>query len=54
MELDASVEIEGVARVLWWGHKFRVHVRSHVTVDPVLLDIIEQENKSEIEVFVNS
>lgn len=54
MVVDATVDIKGVARVLWWDHKFMVHVKSHVTVDPVLLDVIEQENRSEIEVFVSS
>ncbi|GAA0186137.1 hypothetical protein LIER_33425 [Lithospermum erythrorhizon] len=54
MVMDASVEIEGVAKVLWWDHKFKVHVNSHVIVDPVFLDIIHQENVSEMEVFVTS
>ncbi|KAM3398868.1 hypothetical protein P3S68_002384 [Capsicum galapagoense] len=52
MVLDATVDIEGFARVLWWDHKFRVHVDSHVTVDPVFLDVIDQENKSALEVFL--
>ncbi|KAF5823287.1 putative Late embryogenesis abundant protein [Helianthus annuus] len=52
MVLDATVDIEGVARVVWWGHKFKVHVESHVTVDPVFLDVVEQENKSDLELFV--
>ncbi|XP_076937799.1 uncharacterized protein LOC143605650 [Bidens hawaiensis] len=52
MVLDATVDIEGVARVVWWGHRFKVHVESHVTVDPVFLDVIDQENKSDLEVFV--
>lgn len=48
MVLNAAVDIEGNAKVLWWDHKFRVHVDSHVTVDPVFLDVIDQENKSEM------
>ncbi|KAD5803345.1 hypothetical protein R6Q59_024416 [Mikania micrantha] len=52
MRLDATVDIEGVARVVWWGHRFKVHVESHVTVDPVFLDVIEQENKADLELFV--
>lgn len=52
MVLDARVAIEGTAKVLWWDHRFKVHVESHVTVDPVFLDVIDQENRSELEVFV--
>ncbi|XP_061374106.1 uncharacterized protein LOC133316379 [Gastrolobium bilobum] len=51
MVLDAAVDIAGTARVLWWDHKFKVHVDSRVTVDPVFLDVIDQENNSELEVF---
>ncbi|KAG8371167.1 hypothetical protein BUALT_Bualt13G0058700 [Buddleja alternifolia] len=53
MVLDSTVDIRGAAKVLWWDHKFKVHVDSHVIVDPVFLDVIDQENKSELEVFVN-
>ncbi|KAL6202549.1 hypothetical protein ACLB2K_026257 [Fragaria x ananassa] len=52
MVLDAAVDIAGAARVLWWDHKFVVHVASHVTVDPLFLDVVEQENKSELDLFV--
>ncbi|CAA2981728.1 late embryogenesis abundant hydroxyproline-rich glyco [Olea europaea subsp. europaea] len=52
MILDSEVNIEGAAKVLWWDHKFKVHVDSHVTVDPLFLDVIDQENKSELEIFV--
>lgn len=48
MKLDAAVDIEGAAKVLWWNHKFKVHVDSHIVVDPVYLDVIDQENKSEL------
>lgn len=51
MVLDAKVDIEGVAKVLWWDHKFKVHVDSHVTVDPVFLEVIDQENTSQLEVL---
>lgn len=51
MEIDAAVDIGGTAKVLWWDHKFKVHVDSRVTVDPVFLDVIDQENRSELEVF---
>ncbi|CBI28306.3 hypothetical protein VitviT2T_009107 [Vitis vinifera] len=49
MTLDATVDIEGAAKVLWWDHKFKVHVDSHVVVDPLYLDVIDQENKSDLE-----
>lgn len=51
MVLDAAVDISGTAKVLWWDHRFKVHVDSHVTVDPLFLDVIDQENSSELEVF---
>ncbi|XP_027347645.1 uncharacterized protein LOC113859028 [Abrus precatorius] len=51
MLLDAAVDIAGTAKVLWWDHHFKVHVDSRVTVDPVFLDVIDQENTSELEVF---
>lgn len=51
MVLDAAVDISGTAKVLWWDHKFRVHVDSHITVDPLFLDVIDQENRSELEMF---
>lgn len=53
MVLDAAVDVDGAARVLGlWDHRFRVHVDSHLSVDPVFLDVIEQENKSEMELFL--
>lgn len=51
MELDAAVDICGTAKVLWWTHRFRVHVDSHVVVDPVLLDVVDQQHKSELDLF---
>ncbi|XP_021716736.1 uncharacterized protein LOC110684608 [Chenopodium quinoa] len=53
MVIDAAVDVDGVARVLWWDHKFRVHVESRVSVDPVFLDVIDQENKSQMDLFVS-
>ncbi|XP_051142515.1 uncharacterized protein LOC127259312 [Andrographis paniculata] len=53
MVLDSTVDISGAAKVLWWDHKFKVHVDSHVIVDPVFLDVIDQENQSKLEVFVH-
>lgn len=52
MALDASVDIAGTARVLWWEHRFAVHVDSHVVVDPVHLDVVSQENRSETQVYL--
>ncbi|XP_044480071.1 uncharacterized protein LOC123206864 [Mangifera indica] len=52
MMLDAKMDITGTAKVLWRDHKFKVHVDSHVTVDPVFLDIIDQENKSQLKLFL--
>ncbi|KAL5710614.1 hypothetical protein ACHQM5_021156 [Ranunculus cassubicifolius] len=48
MALDAVVDIGGTAKVLWWAHKFKVHVDSHLVVDPVFLDVIQQESKARI------
>ncbi|KAK1263030.1 hypothetical protein QJS04_geneDACA008533 [Acorus gramineus] len=47
---EASVNIEGSAGLLWWSHRFCVHVNSHVVIDPVFLSVVEQENRSEMEV----
>ncbi|XP_059627651.1 uncharacterized protein LOC132270486 [Cornus florida] len=52
MALDATVDIEGAAKVLWWDHKFKVHVDSHIVVDPVFLDVVDQENKSEMDILI--
>ncbi|GMH12175.1 hypothetical protein Nepgr_014016 [Nepenthes gracilis] len=52
MVLDAAVDIDGWARILWFNHRFKIHVDSHVVVDPVFLDVIDQENKSEMELFL--
>ncbi|XP_073151103.1 uncharacterized protein [Henckelia pumila] len=54
MVLDSTVDIKGAAKVMWWNHKFKVHVDSHVIVDPVFLDVIDQDNKSHLDIFVKS
>ncbi|XP_021678062.2 uncharacterized protein LOC110663132 [Hevea brasiliensis] len=51
MVLDAKVDVEGAAKVVLWEHKFKVHVDSHVTVDPLFLDVIDQENKSQLDLL---
>lgn len=48
MVLDAVVDIRGTAKVLWWDHRFNVHVDTHLLVDPVTLDVIEQESKAKL------
>lgn len=52
MILDAEVDICGWAKAILWDQKFKVHVDSHIVVDPLLLDVIDQENKSRMELFV--
>ncbi|CAJ1979134.1 unnamed protein product [Sphenostylis stenocarpa] len=54
MYLDAAVDIAGTARIMWWDHNFNVHVDSHVTVDPVFLDLIDKEYISELEVLLST
>ncbi|KAJ8641545.1 hypothetical protein MRB53_018239 [Persea americana] len=51
MALDATVDISGKAKVLWWAHRFMVHVDSHVVVDPVLLDVVDQQTRSELDLM---
>ncbi|CAI0544208.1 unnamed protein product [Linum tenue] len=46
MVLDAKVDIGGTAKLLWWDHGFTIHVESKVTVDPLFLDVVDQENNS--------
>lgn len=50
MVLDASVDVSGTARLLWWSHRFKVHVDGRATVDPILLDVIDQEIRSEMQI----
>ncbi|KAF5727533.1 hypothetical protein HS088_TW22G01229 [Tripterygium wilfordii] len=53
MVLESKVDIMGKARMWWWDHGFKVHVDSHLTVDPVFLDVIDQENISQLELLLN-
>ncbi|KAJ7948007.1 Late embryogenesis abundant (LEA) hydroxyproline-rich glycoprotein family [Quillaja saponaria] len=52
MVLDAAVDIVGTAKVLLWDHKFKVHVDNRVTVDPMSLDIFDQESRSKLDIFI--
>lgn len=52
MVLDAEVDISGWAKMILWGPKFKVHVDSQIVVDPVLLDVIDQENVSTMKICV--
>ncbi|CAA7404413.1 unnamed protein product [Spirodela intermedia] len=52
MTLRATVDIVGTARVLFWVHPFSVHVESHVVVDPIHLDVIEEESRSETQLLL--
>ncbi|CAL5000310.1 unnamed protein product [Urochloa decumbens] len=52
MELDAAVEIAGEAAVLLWSRPFSVRIDSHITVDPVFLEVVEQENRSEMQLYL--
>ncbi|PKU66430.1 uncharacterized protein LOC110112656 isoform X2 [Dendrobium catenatum] len=47
MSLDAAVDIAGDARLLFWSHRFMLRLESHVLVDPIFLDVIDQDNHSE-------
>ncbi|XP_024527250.1 uncharacterized protein LOC9652780 [Selaginella moellendorffii] len=49
MLLHSTVTICGAARVWKWRHKFEVHVDSDIKVDPIYLDVIEQENRVHME-----
>ncbi|GAB2274593.1 hypothetical protein Dimus_009361 [Dionaea muscipula] len=51
MVLHGAVDFHGSARWAWWVHKFKVHVDSRLVVDPVLLDVIDQNNRSQIQHF---
>ncbi|BAF24407.1 uncharacterized protein [Oryza sativa Japonica Group] len=52
MELDAAVKIAGEAAVALWSRRFSVSIDSHIVVDPVFLDVIEQENHSEMQLYL--
>ncbi|KAK6936237.1 hypothetical protein RJ641_033267 [Dillenia turbinata] len=49
MELDAAVDIAGVAKLLWLNHRFKLRVDSYIVVDPVFLDVVDQENKAQLQ-----
>ncbi|KAK4772505.1 hypothetical protein SAY86_014280 [Trapa natans] len=49
MVFDAAVDLAGDAQVMWWHRKFKIHVDSRVTMDPIILDVVDQENKSQLE-----
>ncbi|RLN04465.1 hypothetical protein C2845_PM13G25790 [Panicum miliaceum] len=52
MELEATVEIPGKAAVLLWSRPFSVRIDSHITVDPIFLEVVEQENSSEMQLYL--
>ena len=52
MELDAVVEIVGEATVLLWPRRFSVRIDSHIVVDPVFLEVVEQDNRSEMQLLL--
>ncbi|KAL6662003.1 hypothetical protein ACP70R_001387 [Stipagrostis hirtigluma subsp. patula] len=52
MELDAAVQITGEAAVLLWSRRFSVRIDSHIVVDPVFLEVIEQDNRSEMQLYL--
>ncbi|CAL0304010.1 unnamed protein product [Lupinus luteus] len=54
MLLDATVDIGGTAKLLKWDQNFKVHVDSHITVDPMCLDVLDQENTSKLQLFTGS
>ncbi|OAY76982.1 hypothetical protein ACMD2_18168 [Ananas comosus] len=54
MALDAAVDIAGTAQLLWWARRFDVHIDSHVVVDPIFLDVIDQQSHSETHLHLAS
>ncbi|KAF3778220.1 hypothetical protein EJ110_NYTH41889 [Nymphaea thermarum] len=54
MELAAETRIKGWANLLGWAHRFRIDVHSRLKVDPLLLDIMEQENRSRLQLMLCS
>ncbi|KAH9559087.1 hypothetical protein CY35_06G041300 [Sphagnum magellanicum] len=49
MMLHSLVTIAGSAVVWKWKHNFEVHVDSDLKVDPVFLDVLDQENRVHLE-----
>ncbi|CAN6439165.1 unnamed protein product [Victoria cruziana] len=54
MELAAEMRIKGSANLLAWAHRFQVDVHSRIKVDPLLLDVVEQENRSHLQLTLLS
>ncbi|KAH9621372.1 hypothetical protein KSS87_002022 [Heliosperma pusillum] len=52
MTINADVDICGWAKAFVWGPKFKVHVDSRIVVDPLLLDVVDQENESRLQICV--
>jgi hypothetical protein len=49
MDLRSVVNMKGSASWWKWDHKFEVVIESDIKVDPNLLDVIEQENRDNLE-----
>ncbi|KAI5064308.1 hypothetical protein GOP47_0020978, partial [Adiantum capillus-veneris] len=49
MILHSVVTIKGNARLWSWTHQFEVFVSSNIKVDPIFLDVLEQENNVHME-----
>lgn len=49
MTLHSVVTIKGNARLWKWTHRFEVYVNSNIKVDPIFLDVLEQENNVHME-----
>nr|ABR17564.1 unknown [Picea sitchensis] len=49
MDLKSVVNIKGSAWLWKLGHKFEVVVESEIKVDPISLDVIQQENRVHLE-----
>ncbi|XP_011626009.1 uncharacterized protein LOC18441261, partial [Amborella trichopoda] len=54
MELKAVVKIEGKAKLLVWDHPFVIYVESNVLVDPLFLDVLDQETRSRLELSLST
>jgi len=54
MSLKSVVTIKGVAKVWKWGNKFEVDVESQMTVDPIFMDVIDQENKAHLQLHTEA
>ncbi|KAL9235426.1 hypothetical protein vseg_010184 [Gypsophila vaccaria] len=52
MVINADVDICGWVKTFLWDPKFKVHVDSRIVVDPVLLDVVDQENESTLRLSV--